>query len=141
LRENKRKRKSFLKLQFSLLFYVSLALYHSLDSPGIGNQITASEKRNPNWHRHKAHFTSQGTTSATCPTTFCGKFSVHHYSNVDPTSDLNHHPNMQTYHNSINPIIKANMTPAFQGSLHNPRTWAIFHTQTKRSQWLVYRAA
>ncbi len=51
--------------------------------------------------------------------------SVHHYSNPDPTSDLIHHPNTQTYHNSISPITRATITPAFLGHLYNPSTWAI----------------
>ncbi len=51
--------------------------------------------------------------------------SVHHYSNPYPTSDLTYHPNTQTYHNSINPITRATITPAFLGNLQNPSTWAI----------------
>ncbi len=56
--------------------------------------------------------------------------SVHHYSNPDPTSDLTYRPNT---HNSINLNTRVTMTLAFLGSLHNLSTWAIFHTQTKRS--------
>jgi hypothetical protein len=38
-------------------------LYHSPWTPlRIGNQSTASERRNPNWHRYKAHFPNLGAT-------------------------------------------------------------------------------
>jgi hypothetical protein len=76
--------------------------YFSLDSPGLGNQITAGKKRNPNWHRYKAHFTYLGHV----PHSPLQYITVHHYSNPDPTSDLTYHPKTQTYHNSINPITK-----------------------------------
>ncbi len=40
-------------------------------------------------------------------------------------SDLTYRPETQTYHNSIKPITKATITPAFLGNLHNPNTWAM----------------
>jgi len=50
----------FLELFCSLL-YASLNLYNPLwDSSGTGDQITADERRTPNWHRHKTHFTYLG---------------------------------------------------------------------------------
>jgi len=110
-----------------LCFFCSVPF--SLDSPGIGYQITAGEKRNPNWHRYNAHFTYLGPTSAMCLLRYV---SVHHHSNHDPTSDLTSHPKTQTYHSSIKPITEATITPAFLGSLHGPYAWVVLINWTKR---------
>jgi len=65
----------------------------SLDSPLVGNQITAGKEEIPNGQRYKAHFTYLGTTSATAPQAHLLSISVHHYSNPDPTPDLTYHTN------------------------------------------------
>ena len=78
-RENEVRWKTFPELCFFTITSVfPWSVPFSLDSSGIGNQITAGEKRKPNWHWYKY------------PTASCATFSVHHNGNSDPISELTH---------------------------------------------------
>ncbi len=71
-KQNKMKNVFFVELCFFIIVLnFPRSVPFSLYSPGISNQVTAGEKRNPNWHRYKEHFTNLDLTSAAYPTTFC----------------------------------------------------------------------
>jgi len=76
---------------FIIVSHFPQSVPFSLDSPGIGYQINAGEKRNP---------IGTGTRHTELPQwcvphSLLHYISVHHNCNPDPTSDLTHLPNKQ----------------------------------------------